>query len=175
MNYETVALEIADGLAVLTLNRPDKMNALTTQMRAEITHAMKDAAIKARCVVITGSGPAFCSGQDLGDASSTGKIDLERSLRDEYEPMLETIHNCPVPTIAAVNGPAAGAGANLALCADVVIATESAYFLQAFARIGLLPDAGEHGSCPVRWGWPKQWARPCLPKRSRQSRRMNGA
>ena len=93
MNYETVALEIADGLAVLTLNRPDKMNALTTQMRAEITHAMKDAAIKARCVVITGSGPAFCSGQDLGDASSTGKIDLERSLRDEYEPMLETIYN----------------------------------------------------------------------------------
>ncbi|NOE26052.1 enoyl-CoA hydratase-related protein [Ruegeria sp. HKCCD6157] len=155
MNYETVALEIADGLAVLTLNRPDKMNALTTQMRAEITHAMKDAAVKARCVVITGSGPAFCSGQDLGDASSTGKIDLERSLRDEYEPMLETIHNCPVPTIAAVNGPAAGAGANLALCADVVIAAESAYFLQAFARIGLLPDAGGTWFMPRQMGLAK--------------------
>lgn len=155
MNYETVALEIADGLAVLTLNRPDKMNALTTQMRAEITHAMKDAAVKARCVVITGAGPAFCSGQDLGDASSTGKIDLERSLRDEYEPMLEAIHNCPVPTIAAVNGPAAGAGANLALCADVVIATESAYFLQAFARIGLLPDAGGTWFMPRQMGLAK--------------------
>ena len=155
MNYETVALDITDSLAVLTLNRPDKMNALTTQMRAEITHAMKDAAVKARCIVITGAGPAFCSGQDLGDASSTGKIDLERSLRDEYEPMLDTIHNCPVPTIAAVNGPAAGAGANLALCADVVIATESAYFLQAFARIGLLPDAGGTWFMPRQMGLAK--------------------
>ncbi|NOD63432.1 MULTISPECIES: enoyl-CoA hydratase-related protein [unclassified Ruegeria] len=155
MHYETVVLDITDGLAVLTLNRPDKMNALTTQMRAEITHAMKDAATRARCIVITGAGPAFCSGQDLGDASSTGKIDLERSLRDEYEPMLETIHSCPVPTIAAVNGAAAGAGANLALCADVVIATESAYFLQAFARIGLLPDAGGTWFMPRQMGLAK--------------------
>ncbi|WP_298935681.1 enoyl-CoA hydratase-related protein [uncultured Ruegeria sp.] len=155
MEYETILLDITDGLAVLTLNRPDKMNALTTQMRAEITHAMKQAAKDARCVVLTGAGPAFCSGQDLGDASSTGKIDLERSLRDEYEPMLETIHNCPVPTIAAVNGPAAGAGANLALCADVVIATESAYFLQAFARIGLLPDAGGTWFMPRQMGLAK--------------------
>ncbi|NOD91386.1 2-(1,2-epoxy-1,2-dihydrophenyl)acetyl-CoA isomerase [Ruegeria sp. HKCCD4884] len=155
MHYETVVLDITDCLAVLTLNRPDKMNALTTQMRAEITHAMKDAATRARCIVITGAGPAFCSGQDLGDASSTGKIDLERSLRDEYEPMLETIHSCPVPTIAAVNGAAAGAGANLALCADVVIATESAYFLQAFARIGLLPDAGGTWFMPRQMGLAK--------------------
>ncbi|WP_298848457.1 enoyl-CoA hydratase-related protein [uncultured Ruegeria sp.] len=155
MNYETVALEITDGLAILTLNRPDKMNALTTQMRAEITHAMKDAAVKARCIAITGAGPAFCSGQDLGDASSTGKIDLERSLRDEYEPMLEAIHSCPVPTIAAVNGPAAGAGANLALCTDVVIASENAYFLQAFARIGLLPDAGGTWFMPRQMGLAK--------------------
>ncbi len=155
MEYETVLLDIADDLAVLTLNRPDKMNALTTQMRAEITHAMKDAARNARCIVLTGSGPAFCSGQDLGDASSTGKIDLERSLRDEYEPMLETIHDSPVPTIAAVNGPAAGAGANLALCADIVIATESAYFLQAFARIGLVPDAGGTWFMPRQMGFAK--------------------
>ncbi len=155
MEYETVLLDIADDLAVLTLNRPDKMNALTTQMRAEIMHAMKDAARRARAIVITGAGNAFCSGQDLGDASSTGKIDLERSLRDEYEPMLETIHDCPVPTIAAVNGAAAGAGANLALCADVVIAAESAYFLQAFARIGLLPDAGGTWFMPRQMGMAK--------------------
>lgn len=155
MNYETILLDITDGLAVLTFNRPDKMNALTTQMRAEITHAMKEAARNARCVVLTGAGPAFCSGQDLGDASSTGKIDLERSLRDEYEPMLEAIHDCPVPTIAAVNGAAAGAGANLALCADVVIASESAYFLQAFARIGLLPDAGGTWFMPRQMGLAK--------------------
>ncbi|WP_170437438.1 enoyl-CoA hydratase-related protein [Ruegeria arenilitoris] len=155
MEYETVLLDITDGLAVVTLNRPDKMNALTTKMRAEITHAMKKAAHDARAIVLTGAGPAFCSGQDLGDASSTGKIDLERALRDEYEPMLEAVHDCPVPTIAAVNGPAAGAGANLALCADVVIATENAYFLQAFARIGLLPDAGGTWFMPRQMGLAK--------------------
>ena len=155
MEYEAVHLDITDGLAVLTLNRPDKMNALTTQMRAEIAHAMKHAARHARTVVLTGSGGSFCSGQDLGDASSTGKIDLERALRDEYEPMLQAIYDCPVPTIAAVNGAAAGAGANLALCADVVIATESAYFLQAFARIGLLPDAGGTWFMPRQMGFAK--------------------
>ncbi|SLN70369.1 enoyl-CoA hydratase-related protein [Ruegeria meonggei] len=155
MEYEEVLLDVTDDLAVVTLNRPDKMNAMTAQMRAEITHAMKHAARHARAVVLTGAGPAFCSGQDLGDASSTGKIDLERTLRDEYEPMLETIYNCPVPTIAAVNGPAAGAGANVALCADVVIATESAYFLQAFARIGLLPDAGGTWFMPRQMGFAK--------------------
>ncbi len=155
MEYETILLDITDDLAVVTLNRPDKMNAMTAQMRAEVTHAMKHAARHARAVVLTGSGGAFCSGQDLGDASSTGKIDLERTLRDEYEPMLETIYDCPVPTIAAVNGPAAGAGANLALSADVVIATESAYFLQAFARIGLLPDAGGTWFMPRQMGFAK--------------------
>jgi 2-(1,2-epoxy-1,2-dihydrophenyl)acetyl-CoA isomerase len=155
MEYETILLDITDDLAVVTLNRPDKMNAMTAQMRAELTHSMKHAARHARAIVLTGSGGAFCSGQDLGDASSTGKIDLERTLRDEYEPMLETIYDCPVPTIAAVNGPAAGAGANLALSADVVIATESAYFLQAFARIGLLPDAGGTWFMPRQMGFAK--------------------
>ena len=80
--------------------------------------------------------------QDLGDGADVADLDLERTLRDEYTPMLEAIVNCPIPTLAAVNGPAAGAGANLALACDVVIATESAYFMQAFARIGLIPDAG---------------------------------
>ncbi|AAV95161.1 enoyl-CoA hydratase/isomerase family protein [Ruegeria pomeroyi] len=155
MQYDTISLDIADGLAVLTLNRPDKMNALTSRMRAEITHAMKAAAREARAIVLTGAGRAFCTGQDLGDAGSSGKIDLERTLRDEYNPMLEAIYDCPVPTIAAVNGPAAGAGANLALCADVVIATESAYFLQAFARIGLMPDAGGTWFLPRQMGLAK--------------------
>ena len=142
-------------MAVLTLNTPDKMNALTTQMRAEITYAMKEAARQSCVIVLTGAGPAFCSGQDLEDASSTGLIDLERALRDEYEPMLESVYDCPVPTIAAVNGPAAGAGASLALCADVVIATESVYFLQVFARIGLLPDAGGTWFMPCQIGFAK--------------------
>jgi len=127
---------------VITLNRPDVMNALDTQMRAEITHAVKEAQAEARVIVLTGSGRAFCSGQDLGDRANAASLNLERVLRDEYEPMLRAIFDCRVPTIAAVNGVAAGAGANLALAADVVIAAESASFVQAFSKIGLIPDAG---------------------------------
>ncbi len=142
MEYQTIRLTEKDGYATITLNRPDVMNALNTQMRAELLHAVKVAEKTARAIVLTGAGKAFCSGQDLGDRSSVGSADLERTLRDEYVPMLRAIFDCRVPTIAAVNGAAAGAGANLALAADVVIAAESAVFLQAFARIGLIPDAG---------------------------------
>ncbi|ATG43532.1 putative enoyl-CoA hydratase FadB [Phaeobacter piscinae] len=155
MDYQEILFSLEDGLAVVTLNRPAKMNALTGLTRAEITHAMQRAGKEARAVVLTGSGVSFCSGQDLSDAASQGKLDLERTLRDEYTPMLEAIYNCPVPTIAAVNGPAAGAGANLALAADVVIATESAYFMQAFARIGLMPDAGGTWFMPRQMGMAK--------------------
>lgn len=142
MDYQTITYAVTDGIAVLTLNRPDKMNALNSLMRAEIADAARRAGSEARVLVLTGSGRAFCSGQDLSDRANAAEIDLERTLRDEYGPMLRAIYDCPVPVIAAVNGAAAGAGANLALAADVVIATESAYFLQAFTRIALIPDAG---------------------------------
>ena len=158
MDYQTIRLEITDGLGVVTLNRPEKMNALNTQMRAEIAHAMTAAAAgPARAIVPTGAGAAFCTGQDLGDTdtSGAGERTIERTLRDEYNPMLVSVADCPVPTIAAVNGPAAGAGANLALAADVVIASESAYFLQAFTRIGLMPDAGGTWILPHQMGLAK--------------------
>lgn len=155
MNYQTIRLRHQDGVAVITLNRPDVMNALNTQMRAEILHAVRDAEKTARVIVLTGEGRAFCSGQDLGDKASIASADLERILRDEYVPMLRAIYECAVPTIAAVNGPAAGAGANLALAADVVIATESAVFLQAFTRIGLIPDAGGTYWLPRQIGFAK--------------------
>ncbi|MBL4917490.1 enoyl-CoA hydratase-related protein [Szabonella alba] len=142
MDYATITCQIEDGIGVITLNRPEVMNALSSQMRAELLHAVRESAKTARVLVLTGAGRAFCSGQDLGDGARLGAIDLERTLRDEYEPLLNAIYDCPVPTIAAVNGTAAGAGANLALAADVVIATESAGFIQAFTRIGLVPDAG---------------------------------
>ncbi|WP_371153670.1 enoyl-CoA hydratase-related protein [Jannaschia sp. 2305UL9-9] len=142
MDYETIRLSIRDDIAVLQLNRPDVMNALSTQMRAEILHAVKHSEANARVLVMTGKGKCFCSGQDLGDRANMNTLNLERTLRDEYEPMLRAIFDCKIPTIAAVNGPAAGAGANLALACDVVIATQSAVFLQAFTRIGLIPDAG---------------------------------
>lgn len=155
MDYQTITYELSDGVAVITMNRADKYNALTTQMRAEIEHAFTQGGRAARVVVITGAGKAFCSGQDLGDRATGASIDLERTLRDEYAPMLRAIVNCPVPTIAAVNGAAAGAGANLALAADVVFAAESAYFLQAFTRIGLIPDAGGTYTLPRQMGMAK--------------------
>ncbi len=155
MIYETLLVDQTDQVATITLNRPDKMNALNTQMRAELTHAFKELATSSRAIVLTGAGKAFCSGQDLGDEANPANIDLERTLRDEYHPMLAAISDCPVPTIAAVNGAAAGAGANLALVADVVIAAESAYFLQAFARIGLIPDAGGTFFMPRQMGQAK--------------------
>lgn len=142
MDYQAIKLHVRNSVGVITLNRPDMMNALNTQMRAEITHAMKALEKDARVIVLTGAGKAFCSGQDLGDGGNAAALDLERTLRDEYVPMLKAIFDCTVPTIAAVNGAAAGAGANLALAADVVIASEDAYFVQAFTRIGLIPDAG---------------------------------
>jgi len=142
MDYQAIKVRERNGYGVITLNRPDVMNALNTQMRAEILHAVQTLGQTSRAVVLTGQGKAFCSGQDLGDRATVANTDLERTLRDEYVPMLRAIFDCPVPTISAVNGPAAGAGANLALAADVVIAAESAVFLQAFSRIGLIPDAG---------------------------------
>ena len=155
MKYETLTYALQDGMALITLNRPDVMNALTTQMRAEIEVAVTHAGKTARVVVLTGAGRAFCSGQDLGDRANAADLNLERTLRDEYTPMLNAIINCPVPTIAAVNGAAAGAGANLALACDVVIASESAYFLQAFTRIGLIPDAGGTYVLPRAMGMAK--------------------
>jgi len=142
MIYETILYTLDNNQATLTLNRPDVLNGLTAQMRAEVLHAVKRAEKEARVIVITGAGRAFCSGQDLGSAKRASDIDLEGTLRDEYDPMINAIRDARVPTIAAVNGVAAGAGANLALAADIVIAAHSASFLQAFARIGLIPDAG---------------------------------
>ncbi|MCL4105255.1 UNVERIFIED_CONTAM: hypothetical protein GTU68_055386 [Idotea baltica] len=155
MNYEAITYDLSDGVATITLNRPDVMNALNGQMRAELTHALRTAEGEARVVVMTGAGASFCSGQDLGDRGNAANLDLERTLRDEYVPMLRAIFDCKVPTIAAVNGPAAGAGANLALAADVVIASEDAYFVQAFTRIGLIPDAGGTYWLPRQMGAAK--------------------
>lgn len=155
MSYSTIRYDLTDGVAQITLARPDVMNALDTTMRAEITEAVSRGGREARVVVLTGDGRAFCSGQDLGDRDAVASLDLEAVLRDEYEPMLKAIVDCPVPTIAAVNGAAAGAGANLALVHDVVIASEDAFFMQAFTRIGLIPDAGGTWALPRQMGLAK--------------------
>lgn len=142
MSYSTLLYAESGGVATITLNRPDVMNALSRSLRFELQQAIAQAASAARVLVITGAGRAFCSGQDLTDAAAMGSLDLEKTLNDEYVPLILALTNCPIPTIAAVNGAAAGAGANLALAADVVIAAHSASFIQAFTRIGLVPDAG---------------------------------
>ncbi len=142
MSWNTIAYGVEAGLARLTLNRPELLNGMNAEMRREICDAVIRAGNEARVLVITGEGRGFCSGQDLGGETDVTRFDLKEILRREYEPMLRAIHDCPIPTIAAVNGPAAGAGANVALACDVVIAAESAFFMQAFSLIGLIPDAG---------------------------------
>ena len=151
MTYQTLLVSQTAGLAVITLNRPEVMNALNAPLRAELRAALHTAIGSARALVLTGAGRAFCSGQDLSDAS-LADIDLEATLRDDYEPLLRLLQGCPIPTLAAVNGAAAGAGANLALACDVVIASESASFSQAFTRIGLIPDAGGTWTLPRQIG-----------------------
>ncbi len=141
MTYQTIRVTEDAGVTTIALNRPEVMNALSAAMRHEMSAAL-EAATAARVIVLTGTGRAFCSGQDLQDAQSVAAVDFERILNEEYVPLLRRITDAPVPVIAAVNGAAAGAGANLALACDVVIAAESASFIQAFTRIGLIPDAG---------------------------------
>jgi 2-(1,2-epoxy-1,2-dihydrophenyl)acetyl-CoA isomerase len=140
--YETIRVEVADGVVTLTLNRPDSLNALTGAMRRELLAALKaagrDDAIRA--VVLTGEGRGFCSGADLrGGAAERA---YRRVLTDEYNPLVTAIRDLPKPVIAAVNGVAAGAGVSLALACDLVYAAEEARFIQAFVRIGLVPDSG---------------------------------
>jgi len=151
MTYQTLLVSQTDGLAVITLNRPEVMNALNATLRTELLTALRAAIGSARALVLTGAGRGFCSGQDLSDRP-LADLDLEAVLRDEYEPLLRLLQDCPIPTLAAVNGAAAGAGANLALACDVVIATESASFIQAFTRIGLIPDAGGTWTLPRQIG-----------------------
>lgn len=140
MPYETLLYEVADGLAVITLNRPDKFNAFTRKMHAELQDALKgaerDAAV--RCIAITGAGKAFCSGQDLTDL--TGEP-IGNLVRRQYNPLIQKIRSLEKPVLAAINGVAAGAGMALALACDLRVASEKASFTTAFVNIGLVPDS----------------------------------
>ena len=131
MKYKTIKVNLRDNIGCLVLNRPDVMNALNSDMRFEIKEAILGLEKSVRVIVITGRGRAFCSGQDLTDRRNSNNVDLEKTLNDEYVPMLRAIIDCSIPTVTALNGAAAGAGANLALCSDIVIACKSAYLMQA--------------------------------------------
>lgn len=148
---EVLQVAIEAGVCRITMNRPEVMNALNRSLRRDLTAALL-AGHAARVIVLTGAGRGFCSGQDLADVEGLDAAGFEAILNDEYVPMIRAIVDAPVPVIAAVNGAAVGAGANLALACDLVIACESATFIQAFTRIGLIPDAGGTSFLPRRVG-----------------------
>lgn len=143
MSYEQIRLELgADNVATLTLNRPDSLNAMTPAMLAEMQAAVEGlAGSGARCLLLIGAGRGFSSGADLVTDGGLPE-DVGAALELHFNPLVETLFACPLPIVAAVNGPCAGAGCSIALAADIVIAGTSAYFLQAFVNIGLIPDAG---------------------------------
>src|SRR5918999_3160612 len=143
MTYRTIDFANQKGVARLTLNRPDRLNSFTVEMHEEVADALSRLE-GARVLVLTGAGRGFCAGQDLNDrAVAPGQaVDLGESVEKRYNPLIRTLVSLPMPVIARVNGVAAGAGANIALACDIVIAARSAKFIQSFASIGLIPDSG---------------------------------
>jgi 2-(1,2-epoxy-1,2-dihydrophenyl)acetyl-CoA isomerase len=153
MTYETIHFTIDQGIAVLTLNRPDRLNSFTQAMHREVRDALDrlQADKSVRVLLLTGAGRGFCAGQDLNDrAVEPGGpgVDLGESVEKYYAPLVLTLRTLPMPVICAVNGVAAGAGANLALACDIVLAAKSASFIEAFSKLGLIPDTGGTWALP---------------------------
>jgi 2-(1,2-epoxy-1,2-dihydrophenyl)acetyl-CoA isomerase len=142
--FETIVYDVSDGVLTVTLNRPDVLNAFNDQMSYEMQDALRQAERdeSVRCIVITGAGKGFCSGQDLRDRTETEQFSFVWSLRRRYNPIISRLRTIEKPVIAAVNGVAAGAGCSLALACDLRIASETASFIEVFARVGLVPDSG---------------------------------
>jgi len=147
MTFETIEFDVADGIARLTLNRPDKLNSFNAQMHDEVREAMQQVSQDSdiRCLPLSANGRGFCAGQDLSDrnvAPDAEAPDLGESLEKRYNPLVRSLTSLEKPVVCAVNGVAAGAGANIALACDIVLAAESAKFIQSFCNIGLVPDSG---------------------------------
>ncbi len=140
----TVLFHKENGVGYITLNRPEKYNSFNRDMAMCLQEHLDDCERdeEIRCIYVTGAGKGFCAGQDLAEASDPSNVDFEKIVREHYNPVIRRFRNIEKPIIAAVNGVAAGAGANLALACDIVVATESASFIQAFSKIGLIPDSG---------------------------------
>lgn len=149
--------EKKDAIAFITLNRPEKFNSFCREMALALQDALDDAANdeSVRCVYMTGTGKAFCAGQDLAEAIEDNGIELAQIVAEHYNPIIEKMRAIEKPIVCAVNGVAAGAGANIALAGDVVVATQSASFIQAFSKIGLIPDSGGTFFLPRLIGFQK--------------------
>jgi 2-(1,2-epoxy-1,2-dihydrophenyl)acetyl-CoA isomerase len=149
MAYETIDFKADGAIARITLNRPDRLNSFTVQMHEELRDALESLG-DARVVVLTGAGRGFCAGQDLNDrAVAPGQaVDLGETVEQCWNPLIRTLTSLPQPVIARVNGVAAGAGANIALACDIVVAAKSARFIQSFSAIGLIPDSGGTWALP---------------------------
>jgi 2-(1,2-epoxy-1,2-dihydrophenyl)acetyl-CoA isomerase len=158
LQLETVNVRAERGAATIELNRPEALNAWNAQLGADLLAALRETAADdgVRAVILTGAGRAFSSGADLKDMSGLttpdGRPDVYRTLTERYHPIMHAIREMPKPVLAAVNGPAVGIGCSLALCCDLIIAAESAYFLLAFVNIGLVPDGGSSLFVPTRVG-----------------------
>ena len=146
MKDQTIIFERRAGVAHLTLNRPDRLNSFTVQMHGELADALDEVEADEgiRAILLTGAGRGFCAGQDLSDRAVApgGAVDLGASVERYYAPLIRRLASLPKPVVCAVNGVAAGAGANIALACDVVVAARTAKFIQSFANIGLIPDSG---------------------------------
>ena len=155
--FNTLKLKIEDGLAILTLNRPDRLNSFNTEMFSDFKTALKLVTPEngIRCLLITGEGRGFCAGQDLGDRAvdpDADSPDLSLSLENNYNPLMRKLTQLEMPVICAVNGVAAGAGSSIALACDIVFAARSASFIQAFCKIGVIPDSGGSWLLPNKLG-----------------------
>ena len=170
MSFEHILFTIEQGVASLTLNRPEQLNSFNAQMHQEVREALKQVRQNAevRCLLITGAGRGFCAGQDLGDrnvAPGAAAPDLGESIEKNYNPLIRALRDLPMPVICAVNGVAAGAGANIALACDITLAGKSASFIQAFCKIGLVPDSGGTWTLPRAVGMARAKALALLGER----------
>ena len=152
----SILFEIKNSIGIITLNRPDKLNSFTREMALLLQQKLDECQRKeVRCVYITGAGKGFCAGQDLAEVTDPAGPGFNVILSEHYNPVVTRIRRLEKPVIAAVNGVAAGAGANIALCCDIVVAATSALFIQAFSKIGLIPDSGGTHTLPRLIGWQK--------------------
>jgi 2-(1,2-epoxy-1,2-dihydrophenyl)acetyl-CoA isomerase len=152
-----ILFEIKNTIGFITLNRPEKFNAFTRPLALQFQEALLQCQNnpQVRCILITGNGKAFCAGQDLAEVVDPNGPDMQKILAEHFNPIVTLIRNMPKPIVAAVNGIAAGAGANIALCCDIVIAADTASFLQAFTKIGLIPDSGGTHTLPRLVGFAR--------------------